>query len=166
MSEEKHTTVDDWLKKARSQLKVANNHLETRVNWSDAVQAAQQVVELSVKSLLLLLNVEFPPKHKWSKDDLRKIADQINQRRLIDKMKNHGLYWPTHLPRYLAIMNLWGDLYLFAKYGLESVGLASSEELFQHGEAELAVEHANECLRAASELSYLQPDKLASIIQV
>jgi len=46
---------------------------------------------------------------------------------------------------------------------MEQGGLASPQELFEQKEAELAVEHAEECYRAASEVKYLSQDKLDAL---
>ncbi len=163
MLEDRLKNAKGWLNKARDQLQTAEKYIETRVNWSDAIQAAQQAIELSVKSLLLILNIDFPRQHAWDKDALAQIAAQIKQRELITAMQEQYIFWPTHLPRYLMIVNLWGHTYLPAKYGIEAHNLASPEELFEEPEAKLAVEHAKDCIRAASELSVAPCEKLASI---
>jgi hypothetical protein len=83
---------------------------------------------------------------------------------LLERLEEHYLYNSSHLPRLLLLMNLWGQFYLPAKYGFEAGHLAPAQDLFREKEAELAVEHATECHRAASELRYLSEDKLAAIV--
>jgi hypothetical protein len=61
-------------------------------------------------------------------------------------------------------MNFWAQFYTIAKYGLEVGNLASAQDLFGKEEADLAVQHAEECYRAVSGLRYLSEDKLAAIV--
>jgi hypothetical protein len=62
-------------------------------------------------------------------------------------------------------MFFWGQFYLVAKYGLEAGNLAAAKELFEKQEAELAVQHAEECQRTATWLRYLDEQKLAGLIK-
>lgn len=60
-------------------------------------------------------------------------------------------------------MNFWAQFYITAKYGFEAEHLASARDLFNKEEAELALRHADECYRAASQFIYLDEDKLAAL---
>jgi HEPN domain-containing protein len=163
MKENARKLAEGWFEKSRNQLEAAKGHLKSRVRWSEAVEAAQESIELSVKSLLSLLRVRFPPSHGWTNESLGGIAEQIRARDLLSKLKSHGLYWSPRLPRLLLITNLWARFYIPAKYGIEQGGLAIPQELFEQKEAELAVEHTEECYRAASEVRYLSRDKLDAL---
>jgi len=116
-----------------------------------------------VKALLSLLDLEYAPSHGWSRQHLAKIASQIHERRLLHKLADQDLGY-IRLPRLLFLANFWAQFYLTAKYGLEAGYLAPAQELFQKQEADLAVEHARECLNAASQLGYLSEDRLAAIV--
>ncbi len=61
-------------------------------------------------------------------------------------------------------MNFWAQFYITAKYGFEIEHLASAHDIFNKEEAELAVKHADECYRTASQLRYLNEDKLAALV--
>ncbi len=163
MDDDRDRVAIGWFDKARNQKESAKVHLESRVRWSEAVQAAQESIELSVKSLLSFLRVEFAPSHGWNNESLMDIAQQIRGRGLLSRLQSHGLYWSPRLPRLLLITNLWARFYLPAKYGMEQGWLAAPQELFERKEAELAVEHAEECYRAASEVRYLSQVKLESL---
>jgi hypothetical protein len=56
---------------------------------------------------------------------------------------------PIHLPRLLLLAEFWGELYIVAKYRIQEGFLASARDLFERGEAELAIKHAEECSVAA-----------------
>src|SRR5262245_33749579 len=111
--------------KASNHLQIARQHMESRVRWSEAVQAAQESIEHSIKSILALLQIDFPLTHGWNNDALTRIADQIQERQLLLKLREQGnLYWVSHLPRLLFLVNFWEPCYLPAKYGLEAGKLA------------------------------------------
>jgi len=164
MNKSKRKTVEGWVDQAGRQLRVAENQSES-YRGSEAIQAAQQCVELSVKSVLFLLGIEYKRKHEWDWVEFEDIAKQIQKRQLLDKLKEQNLYHCLRLPRFLILASLWGHFYLPTKYGLPEY-LASAQDLFEKQEAELAVRHAKECYQAASELRYLSEDKLACLRKV
>jgi len=155
--------VEGWLEKASTNLRTADAHLESRVHYSDAVQAAQVCVELSVKGMLGLLDVDFPKSHGWDKERLAKIAEQIQKRRLLDKLTANLVH--IGLPRLLFLANFWDQFYLQAKYGMETGYLASAQDLIGRDEAALAVAHARECLGAAQQLRFLPQDQYDAIMR-
>jgi hypothetical protein len=59
MSQNKRKTIEGWIDKASNQLNAAREHVKSVGRYSEAIQAAQQCVELSVKSVLTLLNVNY-----------------------------------------------------------------------------------------------------------
>jgi len=162
VSKSKRKTIEGWIDKAGHQLQAAKDHLESYYRSSEAIEAAQECVELSVKSILSLLGIEYKLKHKWHWEEFVAIAKQIQEGQLLDKLTEQNLYHCSRLPRLLLLANLWGHFYLSAKYGFAEY-LASAQDLFEKQEAELAVRHAEECYRAASELRYLSEDRLAAI---
>lgn len=154
-------TIEGWIDKASNHLQTAREHAKS-YRCSEAVQAAQECIELSVKSVLSLLSVTYPPAHQWSpeKKPFEAIAQQISQRRLLEKLEAQNLNHNVPLPRLLLLMNFWGHFYLPAKYGFEVEQLASAQDLFRSEDATLAVRHAEECYGAASALRYLDKDKV------
>jgi len=156
-------TIEDWIDKAFNHLQTAREHAKSGYRYSEAVQAAQECVELSVKSVLSLLDVKYPPAHHWpaEKKPFEGIAQQIIQRQLLEKLAAQHLNHSVPLPRLLLLMNFWGQFYLTAKYGFEVEQLASAQDLFRLEDANLAVRHAEECHGAASTLRHLDNDRAA-----
>ncbi|MCX5643979.1 MAG: HEPN domain-containing protein [Phycisphaerae bacterium] len=163
MDKSKRNMIVGYIDKAGNQLQAAKDHLKSYYQCSESIEASQECVELSVKSVLSLLGIEYSLSHGWNKEELGHIAEQIQKRRLLNGLTQQNLYYSSRLPRLLLLANLWAQFYLPAKYGFEAGNLASSQELFTKPEAELAVRHAEECYQAASELRYLDEDKLAAI---
>ncbi|GEM_PF-779520 len=163
MDKNKRKMAEGWLDKASNYLTSAREHSKSYYTYSEAIQEAQECVELSVKSILSLLDIEFPLSHAWepSKEQFAKIAEQIQKRQLQEKIAGE---LPTfNLPRLLFLQFFWGQFYNVAKYGLEAGNLAAAKDLFEIQEAELAVRHAEECHRAGTWLRYLDENKLAGI---
>ncbi len=159
-------TIEGWIEKASNQLQAAREHLKSSYTCSEAIQAAQQCIELSVKSILSLLRVKYPKAHEWAadKEPFATIARQIQERKLLEKLASQHLDYTIPLPRLLLLMNFWGQFYLTSKYGFEVEYLASAQELFKLEEAKLAVQHAEECCRAASALRHYNNEKLAALL--
>jgi len=160
----KRRMIEGWIDKAGNQLQTAKDHLKSYYRYSESIEASQECIELSVKSVLSILEIEYPPTHGWNKEEFSRIARQIQKRQLLDRLKAQGLYYSSRLPRLLLLANFWAQFYLPAKYGFESGYLAPPQDLFTKQEAELAVQHAEECYQAALELRYLAEDKLTAIL--
>ena len=159
--------IEGWIEKAGNQLQAAKAHLESNFRYSESIEASQECIELSVKSILSFLEIKFSRSHEWepSKKQFADIAQQIQERQLLDRLTDQYLDHIIRLPRLLFLMNFWAQFYITAKYGFEAEHLASAQDLFNKEEANLAVRHAGECYRAASELRYLSEDKLAAVLR-
>lgn len=166
MNDTQRKTIEGWIEKASNQLQAAREHLRSSYRCSETIQAAQQCIELSVKSILSLLRVKYPKAHEWAadKEPFATIARQIQERKLLEKLASQHLDHTIPLPRLLLLMSFWGQFYLTSKYGFEAEYLASAQELFKPEEAKLAVQHAEECCRAASALRYHNKEKLATLL--
>jgi hypothetical protein len=158
----KRRMIEGWIDKAWNQLQSARDHLKS-FHYSESIEASQECVELSVKSILSLLEIEYPLSHGWNREEFSSIAEQIQKRQLLDKLIAQNLHYGPRLPRLLLLANFWAQFYLPAKYGFEDGYLAPAQDLFKRQEAELAAQHAEECYRAASELRYLDEDRLVAI---
>ena len=165
MDSRRPTIADGWIDKASNHLQMARDHIKSRTRHSEVVESAQECIELSVKSALTLLHIQYAPSHGWEQDkkQFAAIAMQIQERNLLEKLAAHYLGSTVPLPRLLFLVNFWARFYSTAKYGFEAENLASAQELIHMEEAELAVKHAEECLGAASTLRYLAEDKLRSL---
>jgi HEPN domain-containing protein len=166
MNDAKRKTIEGWIDKASNQLQAAKEYAKSSYQCSEAVQAAQQCIELSVKSVLSLLCVKYPKAHEWAsvKKPFAAIAQQIQEKKLIEKLSSQHLGYDIPLPRLLLLMNFWGQFYLESKYGFEAEYLASAQDLFKREEAELAMRHADECYRAALALRCYDRKKLAALL--
>ena len=166
MTDNKRRMAEGWIEKASNQLQVAKEHSKSSIQYSEAIQAAQECIELSVKSILSLLDITFSPSHGWEQDKKQfvTIAEQIQEKQIIDKLTAQYLNHIVNLPRFLFLVNFWAQFYTTAKYGFEAGYLAPAKDLFKKEEAELAVQHAQECYRAASHLRYLSEDKMAALL--
>lgn len=166
MNDGKRKTIEGWIDKASNQFQAAEKHLSTHIEYSESIQAAQECIELAVKAVLVILNIECPPSHEWKPDkkELAGIAHQIQERQLLAKLAKQYLDNAVRLPRLLFLMNFWAPFHITAKYGFEAAYLASAKDLFGKEEAELAVQHAKECLSAANLLRYLEKERLASLV--
>ena len=132
------------------------------MQFSEYIEACQECIELSVKSILSLLDVEHSANHGWDREQFSKIAKQIQESRLVDKLAEQNLAH-IRLPRLLFLANFWAQFYLPAKYGFQSGYLAPAQALFDREEAVLAMHHAEQCYHAALQLRYLSEDKLSAL---
>ena len=166
MTNNKRRTIEGWIDKASNQLQAAKEHLKFYTQYSESIQAAQECIELSVKSILLLFDITFPRRHEWEQNskEFATIVEQIQKKQLIDKLAAQSLNHIVNLPRFLFLVNFWAQFYKTAKYGFEAGYLAPAKDLFKKEETELAVRHAQECYDAASHLRYLDEDKMAVLL--
>lgn len=157
--------LDGWKDKAQKQLRIADECLK-RHEYSESVQASQESIELSIKTILSLLAIEFPTSHEWKSEgkQFENIAIQIKEGKTVERLKEASLY-NVRLPRLLFIFNFWGQFNTVAKYGYEKGDLASARDLFIFDdEAKLALKHANECDVALTTLFCLPQDQLDQIL--
>ncbi|HID30625.1 MAG TPA: HEPN domain-containing protein [Desulfobacterales bacterium] len=131
--------VQGYLETARNSKKDAKQHLK-ELRFSDSVRASRMCIELSVKSMYILLEVEFKRDHR---------LDEAEYKQLMEKIPQNLSY--VNFPRVFLFANFWAEFYTKAKYGLETLQVPPTK-LFEKQEAELALEHAKECYYAADQL--------------
>jgi HEPN domain-containing protein len=163
VDDSKRNLIKGWLDKASNHLDTAQEHAKSSYRISEAIQAAQVCVELSVKAVLTILELDFPHSHGWNEKQLREIAEQIEKQRLLTRLKEQYLNH-IRLPRLLVLVNFWEQFYIQAKYGIEAGNLAPAQDLFEKAEADLAIAHADECLRQANQLRFAPEEKLAAML--
>jgi len=139
------TTIDDWIEKANSNLSAARE--AAKWDYSTAVQRSQECIELSVKAILDVLGIQYRKVHEWTDKEVQNILEDARNKNADTKLESKGCSH-IRLARLIVLSNLWGRFYLPAKYGMEG-GFAAAQDLFTLKEANLAVEHADECLMAA-----------------
>lgn len=166
MTTSKRRMIEGWIDKASNQLQAAREHSRFSTQYSEAIQAAQECIELSVKSTLSILDITFSSSHGWEQDrkQFAAIAEQIQKKQLLEKLTAQYLNHVANLPRLLFLVNFWAQFYTTAKYGFEAGYLAAAKDLFKKEEAELAIQHAQECHQAASHLRYLSEDKMTALL--
>lgn len=156
--------AEGWVEQASTHLWTAKERVNSYSTIAESIQAAQHCIELSVKAFLMLLDLDFNKSHGWSEKQLSTLAEQINKRGLLEKLRTTDIGCPINLPRLCFLVNFWSEFYLLAKYGMEAGNLATPRELFEKAEAELAIRHAEECLNAASAIRYLPEEQMHRLI--
>ena len=136
LSQEQHDLINDFLSRANRKLDEAKNHLE-KYAFPESISACQDCIELSIKALFLSFSREYPSKHPHEKE----FEDAFTQ--LIKKIPSELKY--ENFPRMLLLAQLWFFLYTKAKYGYKKI-IAGPTKLLGQLEAQLALNHANECL--------------------
>lgn len=63
MDKSKRKMIEGWIDKAGNQLQAAKDHLKSYYRGSESIEASQECVELSVKSILSLVEIEYPLSH-------------------------------------------------------------------------------------------------------
>ena len=162
MDKSRRRILEGWIDKASTQLQAARDHLGSYMQFSECIEACQECIELSVKSVLSFLDIEYPSSHGLNREQFSKIAKQIQDKKLVDKLEEQNL-GHIRLPRLLFLANFWAQFYLPAKYGFQAGYLAPAQALFDREEAVLATQHAEQCYSAASQMRYLSEDKLSAL---
>ena len=154
MDKRRKRFIKGWMNRAADQLERARDHLNAPMEFSECVQACQQCIELSVKSILFALKIEYSRGHGWDRQQFSSLAKRIRHAEFIGNVIAHNLD-PIRLPRLLLLARFWAQFYLPAKYEFEIGHLPPTETLLDREEAALALRHAEECYCAASQMKYL-----------
>ncbi len=151
MERDNRRLAEGWIDKADKHLRKAEEYNKSYGHASEVVEAAQICVELSVKAVFKLLDIEYPYQHgiEPNREQFKELARQL--RAFQNEFEVHTLSY-IRLPRLLFLLNFWSHFYTVAKYGYDVESLAAARELFGDNEAALAVENARECLTASRQL--------------
>ena len=131
--------AESWLRRANNKLEDARNQLKEKYNYSESISASQECIELTIKAIFSMVGIKFAKDHKIKEEEFKTLLDKIPQ-----ELKNIYNY-----PRIYLLSEFWSYFYLTAKYGLEKLKIGS-DKLFTDKEANLALEHANECYHASN----------------
>jgi len=131
--------AESFLRRAFNKLNEAKEHLESG-HYPESISASQECIELSIKTIFMLLQEEYPKKHEFSEEEFEAILKKVPEK--LKHLNFHKLY---------LYSKFWLSFYMVAKYGLEKIGVGP-EKLFEKEEAELALKHANKSYHAASQL--------------
>ncbi|KYK34071.1 MAG: hypothetical protein AYK18_14570 [Theionarchaea archaeon DG-70] len=125
-----------YLKRAYNKISEAREHLK-HFNYSESISASQECIELSIKSVFLVLQEEYPKRHEFKEEEFENI---------LKKIPDNFEY--LNFPQLYFYSKFWLSFYTTAKYGLEILGIGA-DKLFEKEEAELALKHAQKCESAA-----------------
>lgn len=150
MNPNKTKTIEGWIDKAGNYKQEAEDQLKSQVYYSESIQSSQQCIELSVKAMLVMMNIQFSKSHGWNEKQMESIAEQILKQQIIEKLEEKHMNY-INLPRLIFLCNFWSQFYIQSKYGFESGFLASARDLFKKQDAELALEHASECYNSVNQ---------------
>lgn len=129
-----------WLSRASNKLTEARECLKSHYKYSESISASQECIELSIKSILILIQKNYPKSHEFKEEAFEQIMDKIPKELMY--LDFHKLY---------LYSKFWSEFYTIAKYGLEKLGIPA-QKLFEKEEAELALKHADKCHHAAGRL--------------
>ena len=122
----------------RAQNKENEARAETeRGHYAESISASQECIELSMKTIFLLLTDSYPRRHDFKEEEFEPLLDRIP--------KELQYY---NFPRLYLLHRLWSGFYTVSKYGYDKFG-TGPEKLFKKEEAELALRHAGDCRHAA-----------------
>ncbi|MEM1831715.1 MAG: HEPN domain-containing protein [Desulfurococcaceae archaeon] len=120
---------------------------------SNVIELCQTAIELCGKAIYKLMGVEFPREHQPLFEKRGEVAQQF--KKLLSKEFPRFFPYRDEIPRVVFLSYFWYRFGVIAKYGIEEVGIPP-DKLFTRREAELTVEHAEECLRIAQSLLSLK----------
>lgn len=129
-----------WIERASNKLAEAKEHLKS-YHYSESISASQECIELSIKSILMLIQRSYHKRHEFKEEEFEQILNNIPE-----KLKN------LDFPKLYLYSRFWSEFYTIAKYGLEKIGVPA-QKLFEKEESELALKHADKCYWAAFQLS-------------
>ncbi len=160
--------IDGWIEKAYNHIQSARENSKSYYKYSETIELSQECIELSVKSILLIFDINFPKKHGWEQNtkEFNNIVDQIQKKQLKGKLEEANLNYLIPLPRFIFLLNFWAKFYSIAKYGYSNGFFSSARDLFKKEEAELALNHAEECYSAASRLRNLDDEEKAILFGI
>jgi len=132
MAESYFSRSANALEEAREQAKKAN--------YPESISASQMSMEFSMKAIFLYFDESYPKSHELKDEDLtrvlKKVPEELNY---------------VNLPRLLMLTQFWSSFYIIAKYGYEK-SMVGPEKLFNQGESQLAIKHAEECNSGAFQI--------------
>jgi HEPN domain-containing protein len=145
--EKSMSLAESFLKRAYNKLSEARGHLEM-FHYAESVSSSQECIELSVKTIFLLLHGGLPRKHEFSEEEFENVLRKIPS----EYYKSHEYFCGyVDLCKVYLYSKFWSQFYTVAKYGFDRLGVGA-DKLFGREEAELALKHASACYTCASTL--------------
>jgi len=145
--------AENLIRKAEDSLSEAKEGLKRYApSYSNIIANCQNAIELSAKAIFKLMDLEFPKYHQLlfeQKKEGKEIRESV--KKLFQSNFPKYFAYKEELPRVVFLTYFWGQFYAIAKYGIDELNL-SPDELFKKEDAELAVNHAELCVRVANNL--------------
>jgi HEPN domain-containing protein len=145
--------AEDLIRKATKLLEEAKRESESYSSSpSNVVINCQQCIELSAKAVMKIMDLDFPREHQLLfrvQKGSKKLSEEFKE--LLKKEMPKHFSYQEELPRLIFLTYFWHEFYTIGKYGIDELDI-SPDELFKKEDAELAVKHAEFCLRVASDL--------------
>jgi len=97
------------------------------------------------------MGLDFPKLHQLLVEKKRGKEILENVKKLLQSDFPKYFAYKEELPRVVFLTYFWAQFYPIAKYGIDELNLPP-DELFKKEEAELAVSHAELCVKVANDL--------------
>ena len=133
------TQIDGFMQDAGSKLMDAER-LTKISRHAEAVQRAQEAIELYAKSVFLLVGQAYPRRHEFTEEEFLAVIDEVPA-----ELKY------LRFPRLYLLHRFWAAFYTTSKYGYEALETPPSA-VFGSDEAKLAIIHGREWQNAAIRL--------------
>ena len=146
--------AENLIKKADDLLSQSKEALKRYTSYSNIIANCQSAIELSTKAIFNLMGLEFPKSHQLlfeQKKEGKEIREDV--KKLLQSNFPKNFTYKKELPRVIFLTYFWGQFYTIAKYGIDELNIPP-DELFKREDAELAVNHAELCVRVANNLFY------------
>jgi len=142
--------AENLIGKAMGFLSEAKEGLEKySLSYSNIIANCQNAIELSTKAIFKLMGLEFPKSHQLLFEQRGEVRESV--KKLLQSNFPKYFVYRKELPRVVFLTYFWGQFYTIAKYGIDELNLPP-DELFKREEVELAVNHAELCVRVANNL--------------
>jgi len=147
------------IRKAEGHIEKAEDEIErASLDYSNTISWCQTAIELSGKAIFKIMGLDYPKDHqlllkKGTKENkIKGVKEEVKDLLRKDFPK---YFEREKIPRVLFLTYFWHNFYTLAKYGIEELNFPP-DKLFTKEDAELALKHAKECSRVASNLLYLR----------
>lgn len=122
-----------YLDGAKKNLERAKSLAKQR-DWSGSVEAAQHCIEISVKSLYLMVGVEYPETHDPA-TELKKVMEKLRD------LRSYSNYLWREISRMRWICKMWEWIHTSSVYGCLDI---PANKIFNEKDAKTAIDYADD----------------------
>jgi HEPN domain-containing protein len=136
----KETARSENIERSASYLGAAEKDLERakslakQKDWSGSVEAAQHCIEISIKSLYLLVGLQYPETHDPA-TELKKVMENLR-----DLRSNWDYLW-REIARMRWICKMWEWIHTSSVYGCLDI---TANKIFNGKDAKIAIDYAED----------------------